>query len=146
MVAAECDKVFFTDILMSPLTNNRNWNGSAVHREYSATPRGLICMRRREGRYTIHAGIGDRDEGIDTDGCTACTISTDVGISVQLESIRGGGRVFLPLDPAVANLLSDTVSVVLGPKYLVTKVVVLDITRDPSEILDTVSGSSEDIL
>ena len=36
-------------------------------------------------------------------------------------------------------------TVVLGLKYLVTKVVALDSTRDPSEVLDTVSWSSGNI-
>ena len=95
---------------MSPLTDNRNLDGSAVNPEYSATPRVLECHGGLEGRYTIIAAIGDGHVGTDTGDCAACSISIGGAISVQLESVRSCGRVGLPLDTAVANLLSDTVN------------------------------------
>ena len=95
---------------MAPLTDNRNGHGSAVNPEDSTTPAVLECHGGLEGRYTIIAATGDGDVGIDTGDGGACSISIGRAISVQLKSIRSGGRVCLPLDTAVANLLSDTVN------------------------------------
>ena len=80
------------------------------------------------------------------------------GLSVQLEGVGRGDGVCLPLNPAVVLLLADTgiwanktsnpskdlaeLTIGHGLKYLVTKVVALDISRGSSEVLDTISRSS----
>ena len=95
---------------MAPLTDNRNRDVSAVNPEDSSTPTVLECHGGREGSYTIEAGVRDCHVGTHTGDGRACSISIGGTVSVQLESIRSGGRVGLPLDTAVANLLSDTVN------------------------------------